>query len=248
MTELGERVVSALQTRENIQQAMREAALTPTLFQKFDVCYKNSKLPQEDQAVQFFVQNGIPEERAAKAWTIFQKNAEFAETSRRYTKGNRQRRTESPNRHAGTAEERNLALCQGERLSGPDVFVFCQPGDSAITRELESLLAFGNMKAKTPQEGESWLETAEIMRSCEAGIIQVDEEKYCFGSGSYQKQISGDTREMVGAAMMCYGKRLILLCKAGTELPAHFQEYRCCEYSDGKIDFSTMIRLLKELK
>lgn len=78
LTPLGSRIVNPLKEGDDVA-AIKEAALTPTLFKELAEKYDQSKLPREDIAFNVISSMGIPADRVAGSWSIFKANAKFSD-------------------------------------------------------------------------------------------------------------------------------------------------------------------------
>lgn len=52
----------------------------------------------------------------------------------------------------------------------------------------------------------------------------------------------------IGAAMALYGKKIIILCQQGTQLPSNLQGLYRCEYAGDQLDYASTMKLLKTLQ
>lgn len=77
LTPLGSRAVSPLKEGDDTI-AIKQAALTPTLFNELSQKYDQNKLPREDIAQNLLLSMGIPKDRIVSAWEIFRENAKYA--------------------------------------------------------------------------------------------------------------------------------------------------------------------------
>lgn len=77
LTPLGSRAVSPLKEGDDTI-AIKQAALTPTLFNELAQKYDQNKLPREDIAQNLLLSMGIPKDRIGSAWALFRENAQYA--------------------------------------------------------------------------------------------------------------------------------------------------------------------------
>jgi predicted nucleotide-binding protein len=123
--------------------------------------------------------------------------------------------------------------------------------DKKIVEQLKELLAFGEFEPIVSIERESVSKPVpekvfDDMRSCAAAVIHVGtEQRLLDEKGEEQRVINPNVLIEIGAAMMGYGGRFILLVEKGTTLPSNLQGLYEIRYEGSELDYPATMRLLK---
>lgn len=135
----------------------------------------------------------------------------------------------------------------------PRVFISHGKNNKIIVDQLKELITYGQMQPIISVERETTAipvpdKVFDDMRGCDAGIIHVDIEKRTNESGSSIDCLNENVLIEIGAAIALYGKKVILLCREGTDLPSNLQGLYRCEYEDSQLDYSATMKILKTLQ
>ena len=88
-----------------------------------------------------------------------------------------------------------------------------------------------------------------FVRMQDAGIIHIELEEVHGGDGNQiYYHLNENVLIEIGAAIALYGKRVILLCKQGTQLPSNLQGLYRCEYEGNQLDYASTMKLLKTMQ
>jgi len=134
----------------------------------------------------------------------------------------------------------------------PHIFISHGKSNSIIIEQLKELLTYGQMEPVVSVERETTAipvpdKVFDDMRNCDAGIIHIDFEEVSYGDQSI-KRLNENVLIEIGAAIALYEKRVVLLCKKGTELPSNLQGLYRCEYEGTQLDYNATMKLLKTMK
>ncbi len=150
------------------------------------------------------------------------------------------------------AEEPKAAPATEKRK--PNIFISHGKNNTIIVGQLKELLVYGQMEPVVSVERETTAipvpdKVFDDMRNCNAGIIHIDFEKVTTDdkSGEYEK-LNENVLIEIGAAIALYDKRVILLCKKGTNLPSNLQGLYRCEYEGNQLDYTATMKLLKTMQ
>ena len=140
-----------------------------------------------------------------------------------------------------------------ETLSVPRVFVSHGKNSKVIVGQLKELLTYGQMEPIVSVEKETTAisvpdKVFDDMRSCQAGIIHVCQESCADAEDHIVNKLNENVLIEIGAAMALYGKRIIILCPKGTQLPSNLQGLYRCEYEGDHLDYMSTMKLLKTLQ
>lgn len=123
----------------------------------------------------------------------------------------------------------------------------------AFIDPLKELLAFGEFDPVVSVERETVSQPVPEkvigdMRTCTAAIIHVDDDRRMLDSEGHPHSVLNENVLVeIGAALALYGKRFILLVKAGVQLPSNLQGLYQVRYEGDKLDGEATIRLLKAI-
>lgn len=135
----------------------------------------------------------------------------------------------------------------------PRVFISHGKNSSVIVGQLKELLTYGQMEPLVSVEKETTAisvpdKVFDDMRSCNAGIIHVCPETSTDFENHTVSKLNENVLIEIGAAMALYGKRIIILCQQGTQLPSNLQGLYRCEYAGDQLDYASTMKLLKTLQ
>lgn len=135
----------------------------------------------------------------------------------------------------------------------PNIFISHGKNSSTIVGQLKELISYGQMNPIVSLEHETSaipvpIKVFDDMRSCDAGIIHVNQEEHTLADGTVYTQINENVLIEIGAAMALYADRVILLCEKGTKLPSNLQGLYRCEYTGNQLDYASTIKLLKAMQ
>ena len=135
----------------------------------------------------------------------------------------------------------------------PRVFISHGKNSSVIVGQLKELLTYGQMDPIVSIEKEATAisvpdKVFDDMRSCNAGIIHVCPEISTDSESHTVNKLNENVLIEIGAAMALYGKRIIILCQQGTQLPSNLQGLYRCEYVGDQLDYASTMKLLKTLQ
>lgn len=135
----------------------------------------------------------------------------------------------------------------------PRVFISHGKNSKTIIEQLKELLTYGQMEPVISIEKETTAisvpeKVFDDMRSCNASIIHVCPEILSSEGSHTINKLNENVLIEIGAAMALYGKRIIILCQKGTQLPSNLQGLYRCEYEGDQLDYTSTMRLLKTLQ
>ena len=135
----------------------------------------------------------------------------------------------------------------------PRVFISHGKNSRVIIGQLKELLTYGQMESIVSVEKETTAisvpdKVFDDMRSCNAGIIHVCPEISTDFENHTVSKLNENVLIEIGAAMALYGKRIIILCQQGTQLPSNLQGLYRCEYVGDQLDYASTMKLLKTLQ
>ncbi len=143
-------------------------------------------------------------------------------------------------RDARRAENRRVFITHGKNKS------FIEPlKDLLLFGELEPVVAVERESVSVPVPDKVMTD----MRSCGAAVIHVDaEQRLLDADGKVVIVLNPNVLIEIGAAAALYGRRFILLVKAGIQLPSNLSGLYEVRYDGDKLDGEATIRLLKAIK
>lgn len=135
----------------------------------------------------------------------------------------------------------------------PRVFISHGKNSKVIVGQLKELLTYGQMEPIVSVEKETTAisvpdKVFDDMRSCNAGIIHVCPETSTDFENHTISKLNENVLIEIGAAMALYGKKIIILCQQGTQLPSNLQGLYRCEYAGDQLDYASTMKLLKTLQ
>lgn len=135
----------------------------------------------------------------------------------------------------------------------PRIFISHGKNSKIIVTQLKELLTYGQMEPVISTEKETTAisvpeKVFEDMRGCNASIIHVCPEASADVKDHIINKLNENVLIEIGAAMALYGKRIIILCQKGTQLPSNLQGLYRCEYEGEQLDYSSTMKLLKTLQ
>ena len=146
-----------------------------------------------------------------------------------------------------TKTETNRAVKQGNRI-------FIVHGkNERILEQIKELLDHGKFEPVVAVEHETTAvpvpqKIIEDMETCVGAVIQVSSERELKDEdGNMVPQINTNVLIEIGAAMVLYEDRFILLVQDGIELPSNLQGIYECRYRGNELDGDAIMKLLKAL-
>ena len=140
------------------------------------------------------------------------------------------------------------------RPEGAERRVFITHGkDKSLVDPIKKLLGFGELVPVVSVERQSVSKPVpekvmDDMRTCGAAIIHVDaEHKLIDKNAKEHSVINSNVLIEIGAAMALYGRRFILLVRAGVKLPSNLQGLYEVRYDGETLDGDATIRLLEAI-
>ena len=135
----------------------------------------------------------------------------------------------------------------------PRIYISHGKNSSVIVGQLKELLSYGQMEPVISIEKETPAisvpdKVFDDMRSCVAGIIHICPEEAISDDNHIVSKLNENVLIEIGAALALYGKKIIILCQQGVQLPSNLQGLYRCEYAGDQLDYSSTIKLLKTLQ
>jgi len=270
---LGLRVVRPTKEGDELE-AKRESLLMPRVVGEFLRKYDGAPLPREDIGRNVLIEMGVPQDRVADIQEMILEGAEGVGILRtikdkRYVDLSsvpRQERseptpTEASPEHLDDAEPEEVDLTAGgasvRLASATDQTarrVFVTHGKNrAFVDPIKKLLGFGEMEPVISVERTSVSQPVpdkvmNEMRSCGSAIIHVDAELNVLDKDAKEHTVlNPNVLIEIGAAMALYGRRFILLVRAGVKLPSNLQGLFEVRYAGEALDGDATIRLLEAI-
>lgn len=273
MTELGNKLLSPTIEGDDVK-AKLEAALNPTIFNKFLNKYHLHKFPKDDIVKNVLISEfGLPTEHADKTLSIIKENCDFVGIFKKDKTGlivdieepQQLQHIKSPE----DIEEETLETIdddlQKEEKSSFDQEskktteivkannrVFISHGkDFTIIEQIKKIVKYGKFEPVISVEKESTAipvpdKVFDDMRSCSAGIIHVKKEgNLCDNKGNEVQRLNENVLIEIGAAIALYKRNFILLCEKEIKLPSNLQGLYKCEYEGDKLDSDATMKLLE---
>lgn len=126
--------------------------------------------------------------------------------------------------------------------------------DKSFVEPIKKLLSFGELEPVVSVEKQTVSQPVpdkvmNDMRSCGAAIIHVDAEVKLIDKDLQEHVVlNPNVLIEIGAAMALYGRRFILLVKAGVTLPSNLQGLFEVRYSGETLDGDATIKLLEAIR
>jgi len=272
LTDLGRRIVAPRKEGDDIA-AMRQALLQPRVIQQFLARYDGSKLPTDRIGTNVLESMGVPADATARTFNLIVdearrlgmlrtiKNDDYVQLDSAITAA-----PEEPEEsHDEAPDDGGDVYAAGEEDAPEDASprastaalkenrrVFITHGkNTKIVTQLKELLAFGDFEPIVSVERESLSKPVpdkvlDDMRSCSAAIIHVGtEQRLLDQNGDEHRIINQNVLIEIGAAMMGYGGKFILLVEEGTTLPSNLQGLYEVRYQGDELDHTATMKLLR---
>ena len=125
------------------------------------------------------------------------------------------------------------------RSSTPRVFI-SHTGTPTLVRHITNGLELADLEFETIDRGDEWSidKTLAVLKRCEAGVIVINENN---------GRVSDLLLIQLGAALVHFGRRLLLVVKKGLTLPPDFNTATRCEVEDD-LTWSSGLELIRALK
>jgi predicted nucleotide-binding protein len=272
LTPLGRRAVAPTVEGDDLQ-ARREALLKPRVIREFLERYHDSPLPDvrigrnvleaemgvdpdaTKRTLEFIIESarsvGFLKEASGKTYVDLQATS----TGGGAVAPDRPVSEEAVEEPAGkepveTPEAAGPAPPAAELKTNRRVFI-THGRNRKIVDQLKELLTFGDFEPVVSVERESVSKPVpekvlDDMRSCAAAVIHVGTDQLLMDNkGNEQRVINANVLIEIGAAMMRYGGRFILLVEQGTTLPSNLQGLYEVRYEGDELDYPATMKLLK---
>ena len=270
LTPLGRRTVAPTVEGDDLQ-AKREALMKPRVIREFLERYNDSPLPDPrigrnvleaemgvapdatERTLDFIIESargvGLLKEASGKTYVDLQATVTDPDEAGVEAEPDP---TEESAHTAPTADARADAsgLPPSDLKTNRRVFI-THGRNKKIVQQLKELLTFGDFDPVVSVERESVSKPVpdkvlDDMRSCAAAVIHVGTDQLLLDSqGQEQRVINPNVLIEIGAAMMRYGGRFILLVEDGTTLPSNLQGLYEVRYQGDELDYPATMRLLK---
>lgn len=274
LTTIGKRIVAPTEVDDD-RHAMREAALKPTVANKFYTKYNGSPLPPKNIAQNVLATFDVPVSRTASVYDLLLENARFVGFLKTI-KGKDYVDIGGPLVAAPTAPVIDDETADDE----PDEFdvdgaaiTIDQPAPTqtpATGRRTKNAIFVGHGGNRRPMEqlikilNEYGIphkeavdeanrarpipqKVADIMRECGAAILVFTADKEYFDAhGNSIWRPSENVSHELGAASVLYGERIVVFKEKGIDLPSNFSSVGYIEFEKDKLS-DKGIELFREL-
>jgi len=266
MTELAGAIVSP--TDETVKPSLRQALLTPKVFEQFYVRYDRKNLPREEVAKAVLEKEiGIPRVDVDACYNVLMQNItdhDLSVTSGDTTllyldnlgKGVAQKAPAAP---SGSPEEHEMEIAEElrtepsstEKLVQKHIFVAHgknkKPADQAV-KILEEYGIPHIVATEEPNRGRPIGEkVAEEMKKCTAGIfIFTADEKIVDVDGHEAWAPSDNVVYELGAGSVLYGQKIVVFREEGVDFASDFKELGYVTFEKNRLD-AKGLALMKEL-
>jgi hypothetical protein len=249
--------------------ARREALLRPRVINEFLIKYDNSPIPRPDIARNVLVSMGVPDPATERTFDLILTSARSLGMLRNIKDREYVALQGTPTAQASpplvpvapsdAGDEYDVAEAPEPPVAAPLIValsrrVYVTHGKNrAFIDPLKELLAFGEFEPVVSVERQTVSQPVPEkvigdMRTCTAAIIHVDEDRAMLDkAGNTHSVLNENVLVEIGAALALYGKRFILLVKAGVELPSNLQGLYQVRYEGENLDGDATIRLLKAI-
>lgn len=274
LTTLGIRLVAPTEVGDDIQ-AIREAALKPTVAKQFYSRYDGSQLPPPNIAQNVLATFSVPTDRTADVYQLLLDNARFAGFLKRIKDkdyldigGPLVAPTAAS---SVVAEDLDDGVLDAEPLVAPEPVPAAMPAELPTPpRPTKNAIFIGHGGNKKPMEqlikilNEYGIphkeavdeanrarpipqKVAETMRDCGAAILvfTADTEYFDADSNSIWRPSENVSHEL-GAASILYGERIVIFKEQGVDLPSNFSSVGYISFERDKLD-DKGIELFREL-
>ncbi len=272
LTPVGRRAVSPFEEDDD-RIALREATFKPRVVGAFVDRYANSAFPTREVGIQVLIGMGVPRNRASAVYEVILENAQFLGLLSEI-KGKRFLGLDSAPKICAAAASSEpdgaepappvcpvvqspppgAVVAAASATSPRDRFVaVIHGGNKAFIDPIKRLLLILEMTPVVSTERQSVSrpvpdKVVDDMRSCGAAIIHVDEEAKLVGAdGNEHTVLNPNVLIEIGAAMLAYGRRFILLVKDGIKLPSNLQGLCEVRYRGEVLSDDATIRLLEAI-
>lgn len=263
VTTLGNSIVAPT-SPESRQKAIVQAVLAPETFKSIYEYYKGKKLPEQQYFENAVTREfGVPKAQAAKCYSVFLANMEYAGLLRKASTGDWissetiANKTSTPEPFADESEgmENNEEVAVPTApppIDNENRKVFITHGkDQKIVDQIKKLLTFGGFDPVVSEENQTTAKPVpdkvmDDMRACSAAIVHVGAETTLLDSEGKEHQIINQNVLIeIGAAMALYNRRFILLVERGVNLPSNLQGLYEVRYSGSELDHDSTMALLE---
>lgn len=259
---------TALGGVDNIEclKAIREAVLRPILLKRFYNYYNGRPFPNDNEGIDTLLEWNIPRDRANNVLSLIKENAFYANflvdiQGRQYIALDNVD-TNLNNTSKGT--EKNIDYDQlGAYVSKSDIkreitkdcnkVYISYKKNRKVIESLNMLLKYGSFEPVLHCRGISNIinlsdADLNVMSTCCAGIIDVDEEKTFFDTEGIKHKIFDDSVLVeLGAVKAFYKDKVILLYHEGSTIPDNIKGVHFCKYKGDTLDSDAVLSLVKLL-
>ena len=257
LTPLGSRVVAPRDAVDEIA-AKREAVLTPEFLLNFYTQYDGETFPEPAAVEQVMHEWGLPGERAVMAYATILHNGEdggllqeesgtirisLAQTPEQEEAieltQEPEKFTASPDSECAEADAQKSVRALPPIGCGSEKRVLFSCGENrTLQKKLETFLKFGSFEPVTMPTQTSMASTYDLMRTCGAAIFCVDKDTFVGNEGI---RVASE----IGAAVMAYGCRTILLYRKGFDPKEYFPDLPRCEYEGDQLDCEAIMQFME---
>lgn len=274
LTPLGRRVVAPTEVGDDMR-ALREAALKPTVAQKFYAKYDGSPLPPKNIAQNVLATFSVPVDRTGPVFDLLNENATFVGFVKKIKDkdyidiGSPVTPNQAGNDAADTnddggpdaadvldetvADDGINSETPPESRSGAKNAIFL--GHGSNRRPMDQLVKILNeygiphkqAVAEANKARPIPQKVAEVMRECGAAVLVFTADKEYFDKdGNSIWRPSENVAHELGAASILYGDRIVIFKERGIELPSNFSSVGYIEFEKDKLE-DKGIELFREL-
>lgn len=268
LTELGRRAVSPTVDGDDVV-AQREALMKPRVIREFLERYNDNPLPDSrigrnvletdlgvdnsatERTLKFIVDNaksaGLTKEVAGKTYIDLQAGGEPIGVDPDDELADAAPGVEEEEEHL----ESDMPPAKETDLKHNRRVFITHGRNRKIVDQIKELLTFGEFEPVVSVERESVSKPVpdkvlEDMGSCAAAVIHVGTEQVLMDQkGTEHRVINPNVLIEIGAAMMRYGGKFILLVEDGTTLPSNLQGLYEVRYQGDELDYPATLKLLK---
>ncbi|SKU28575.1 Predicted nucleotide-binding protein containing TIR-like domain [Mycobacteroides abscessus subsp. massiliense] len=272
LTTLGRRIEMPTEIDDD-KRALREAALKPTIAQKFYSKYDGFPLPPKNIAQNVLGTFDVPVDRTSAVYDLLIENARYVgfikqikdkdyidtgapigSTDSALAPSAGEQGSDAEQEAADTAQESNDVQTSIDPLvKGNKNAIFVGHGSNRKPMEqlAKILTEYGIPHKKAVEEANRARpipqKVAEVMRECGAAILvfTADREYFDKEGGSIWRPSENVSHEL-GAASVLYGDRIIVFKESGIELPSNFSSVGYIEFEKDKLS-EKGIELFREL-
>ena len=259
---------SALGGIDNIEglKAIREAVLRPILLKRFYNYYNGRPLPNDNEGIDTLLKWNVPRDRANNVLSLIKENALYANflvdiQGRQYIALDN---FDTNLNNTRKVIEKNIDNNQlGAYVSKSDIkreitkdcnkVYISYKKNGKVIESLNTLLKYGSFEPVLHCRGISNIinlsdADLNVMSTCCAGIIDLDEEKTFFDTEGIKHKIFDDSVLVeLGAVKAFYKDKVILLYNEGSTIPTNIKGVHFCEYKGDTLDSDAFLSLVKLL-